>query len=44
LNYDGRSFAIGGNQVGPLAQKFYNAITEIQYGVADDIMGWVETV
>jgi branched-chain amino acid aminotransferase len=44
LNYDGRSFAIGGNQVGPLAQKFYKAITEIQYGAADDTMGWVETV
>jgi len=44
LNYDGRSFAIGGNQVGPLAQKFYNTITEIQYGAADDTMGWVETV
>lgn len=44
LNYDGRSFAIGGNQVGPLAQKFYKAITEIQYGAVDDTMGWVETV
>jgi branched-chain amino acid aminotransferase len=44
LNYDGRSFTIGGNQVGPLAQKFYKAMTEIQYGAADATMGWVETV
>jgi branched-chain amino acid aminotransferase len=44
LNYDGRSLAIGGNQVGPLAQKFYKAITEIQYGITDDTMGWVEPV
>jgi branched-chain amino acid aminotransferase len=44
LNYDGRTFPVGNGQVGPLAHKFYRAITEIQYGTAEDTMGWVEPV
>jgi branched-chain amino acid aminotransferase len=44
LNYDGRTYPVGGGQVGPLAQKFYNAITAIQYGTEADTMGWVEAV
>lgn len=44
LNYDGRILAVGGGDVGPLSQKLYQAITEIQYGIVDDPMGWVESV
>ena len=44
LNYDGRILQVGDGTVGPLSQKLYQAITEIQYGVGDDIMGWVEPV
>ena len=44
LNYDGRTYPVGGGRVGPLAQKFYNAITAIQYGTEKDSMGWVEAV
>ena len=44
LNYDGRIFQVGGGQVGPLAYKLYDAITNIQYGTGEDVMGWVEPV
>jgi branched-chain amino acid aminotransferase len=44
LNYDGQIFPVGSGKVGPLSQKLYQAITEIQYGTADDTMGWVEPV
>lgn len=44
LNYDGRILPVGGGNVGPLSQKLYQTITEIQYGTADDPMGWVEPV
>jgi branched-chain amino acid aminotransferase len=35
---------IGNGGVGPMARKFYNAITDIQYGRADDPFGWVVPV
>jgi branched-chain amino acid aminotransferase len=35
---------IGGGEVGPVAKKYYNAITDIQYGQAEDPMGWIEPV
>ena len=44
LNYDGQSFQIGDGEVGAVSQKLYNAITEIQYGLAEDSIGWVEPV
>lgn len=44
LNYDGRIFTVGDGSVGPLSQKLYKAITEIQYGTTEDTMGWVEHV
>jgi branched-chain amino acid aminotransferase len=44
LNYDGRSYQVADGKVGPLAHKFYQAITDIQYGAADDAMGWIEPV
>ncbi len=44
LNYDGRILSVGDGNVGPLSQKLYKAITEIQYGTAEDAMGWVEHI
>jgi branched-chain amino acid aminotransferase len=44
LNYDGRTYEVSGGQVGPLAHRFYDAITKIQYGAGEDVMGWVEPV
>ena len=36
--------AIGGGEVGPMAKKYYKAITDIQYGKAEDQMGWIVPV
>ena len=44
LNYDGRTLHVGDGKVGPLAQKFYRAITDMQYGAADDPMGWIVSI
>lgn len=44
IKYGDQIFTIGDGEVGPMANKFYSAITEIQYGRADDPMGWVEPV
>jgi branched-chain amino acid aminotransferase len=35
---------IAGGEVGPVAQKYYDAITGIQYGKAKDPLGWVAAV
>jgi len=42
IKYGDTVLKIGSGKVGPLAQKFYNAITDIQYGKAEDSMGWIE--
>lgn len=44
IKYGGRVYAVGDGGVGPLAQKFYAALTDIQYGRASDPMGWIEPV
>jgi branched-chain amino acid aminotransferase len=41
LKYGERAITISGNQVGPMARKFYDAITGIQYGLAKDPFGWI---
>ncbi len=35
---------VGDGKVGPVAQKFYDAITDIQYGRAEDPFGWIVPV
>ena len=42
LRYADQVVTIGGGQVGPVARKFYDAITDIQFGRAEDSMGWIE--
>ncbi len=44
LCFGDQVFQIGDGKVGPMAQKLFDAITAIQYGKADDPMGWVEPV
>jgi branched-chain amino acid aminotransferase len=44
IKYNDQVITINDNQTGPVAQKYYQAITDIQYGNADDPMGWIETV
>ncbi|MBW1896434.1 MAG: branched-chain amino acid aminotransferase [Deltaproteobacteria bacterium] len=36
--------AVGEGGVGPVAQKLYDTITDIQYGRAEDPFGWIVTV
>lgn len=42
--YRGESMVINDRNIGPVAQKFYDTITGIQYGELDDPFGWVETM
>jgi len=44
IKYGDQVITINDNQTGPVAQKYYNAITDIQYGKAEDPLGWVEAV
>ena len=44
IKYGDQVITINDNQTGPVAQKLYDAITDIQYGRAEDPMGWVEAV
>jgi branched-chain amino acid aminotransferase len=44
IKYNDRVITINNNQTGPIAKKYYKAITDIQYGKVEDPMGWIETV
>jgi branched-chain amino acid aminotransferase len=44
IKYNDQVITINDNQTGPVAQKYYQAITDMQYGKSDDPMGWIETV
>jgi branched-chain amino acid aminotransferase len=44
IKYGEKTITIAGGKVGPLANKFYAALTDIQYGRTEDPMGWIEPV
>jgi branched-chain amino acid aminotransferase len=44
VKYGDQVITVSGGQVGPVALKYYNAITDIQYGKAEDPLGWVVPV
>ncbi len=44
LKYEDRVITVGEGKVGPLAHKFFNAITDIQYGRVNESMGWIEQI
>lgn len=44
IHYGDRTIEIGGGAVGPVADKFFKAINDIQYGKAEAPDGWIETV
>jgi branched-chain amino acid aminotransferase len=44
IKYVDETITINDNQTGPVAMKYYQAITDIQYGKAEDPMGWVVPV
>jgi len=44
IHYGDTILEIGGGKTGPMAKKFQEAITSIQYGKAEDKHGWIEAV
>jgi len=44
IKYGDRSITVGNGQVGPLAKRFYTAITDIQYGRTENPKGWMVPV
>jgi branched-chain amino acid aminotransferase len=44
IKYGEKVITIADNQVGPVAKKYYDAITGIQYGKVEDPMGWIVAV
>jgi branched-chain amino acid aminotransferase len=42
LKFEERMIKIGEGKVGPMAQKLFDALTDIQYGRIKDTMGWSE--
>jgi branched-chain amino acid aminotransferase len=42
LKYGNKIIDIGDGKVGPMAQKFFDAITDIQYARCEDVLGWIE--
>jgi branched-chain amino acid aminotransferase len=41
LGYKGNDYLINDMKIGPIAQKFYDTITGIQYGEIEDKHGWI---
>ena len=41
IKYGDQVITIAGGEIGPVARKYYNAITDIQYGKAEDPLGWI---
>jgi branched-chain amino acid aminotransferase len=44
FGYKGKEYRINGEKTGPVAQKLYTALTDIQYGRAPDPYGWTRQI
>ena len=44
IKYDDKIINIGDGNVGPVALKLYDALTDIQYGKAEDKLNWIEPI
>jgi branched-chain amino acid aminotransferase len=44
LKYGDAVISVGDGGVGPISNRLFNAIQDIQYGKAEDVMGWIEAV
>ena len=44
LKYNDNVIRIGNGKVGPIAHKFFKTITDIQFGKAEDPLGWIERI
>ncbi|WP_300458744.1 branched-chain amino acid aminotransferase [Desulfobacula sp.] len=44
IRYGDKVFSIGDGKPGETAMKFYHALTDIQYGKADDTENWIDVI
>jgi branched-chain amino acid aminotransferase len=44
IKYKDKTLHIGDGQVGSWARKFFDAITDIQYGRTEDSQGWIQKI
>lgn len=44
IKYGDQVFSVGGGKVGPMANRFYQELTSIQYGRTKDPAGWIEPI
>jgi len=44
IKYGDQIISIGDGSVGPVANRFFQTLTDIQYGKSEDPMGWIEPV
>lgn len=44
FGYRGQEYVINGHEVGPVAQRLYDELTGIQFGLRDDPYGWTYTI
>jgi branched-chain amino acid aminotransferase len=44
LRYGDKSLKLGDGSVGPVSRKFFDALTDLHYGRAEDKMGWTVMV
>lgn len=44
LKYEEQTIKVGQGQAGPVAQRLYDTMTDMQYGRTADSMGWIEPV
>lgn len=44
LAYNDTVLTVGNGEVGVLAQKFFNAIVDVQYGRSEDPYGWIDVI
>ncbi|MGH8676776.1 MAG: branched-chain amino acid aminotransferase [Burkholderiales bacterium] len=44
FGYQDKDFLINENRTGPVAQRLFDALTDIQYGSAPDRFGWIRSI
>jgi len=44
LKFEEHEIVINNNQIGPIAQLFYDTITGVQKGIVEDKLGWTTKV
>ena len=44
LHHSGKDYEINGMKIGPVAQKFYDTITGMQYGEIPDTRAWIQHI